>query len=528
MDYSPDAPRRPVVLIVLDGLGINPDQHNNAIADAHTPLLDHYFAAYPLTTLQASGRAVGLPDGQMGNSAVGHLTMGCGSVIRQDLVRIDDAIASGEFSNNPALTKAIRTAASNRRPVHLFGLLSDGGVHSHIRHLLALIRLCALHGAVPLLHVVTDGRDSPPRSALSFLDQVEPALLEAGGACATVTGRYYALDRDQRWDRTQRAWRALTLNDGERFHTAQRAVQNSYGRGITDEFIEPAILPAAVPLQASDQLICFNYRKDRPRQIIAALGLAMFDDFDRHNAPRPTVTCMMPYNRAFDLPYAYEPEIPAATLGEAISNAGLKQFRCAETEKYAHVTYFFNGGRSDPFPGETQTLIPSPKVATYDLQPEMSAQEVADTAINAIRAEEYAFILVNFANGDMVGHTAVPEAVIKAVETLDREAGRVIQAAEAGGYSVILTSDHGNCEEIRNPRTNARNTQHTVYPVPCLVMDSMTWSLHEHCGLANIAPTVLQLMGLEKPRQMLAKSLCAGAVTGVREDTPRTMMAGAA
>lgn len=524
MSRAAEVPRRPVMLIVLDGFGINPDRKNSPVTDAHTPLLDHYFAHYPSTTLQASGHAVGLPHGQMGNSEVGHLTMGCGSVIRQDMVRIDDAIASGEFFSNPALTRAVVAAATTRRPVHLFGLVSSGGVHSHIRHLLAVIRLCQQHGAVPLLHMVTDGRDAPPRSALSFLDQVEPALLEAGGACATVIGRYYALDRDQRWDRTRHAWRALVHNDGERFHTAQRAIQNAYGRGVTDEFIEAAILPAAVPLQAGDQLICFNYRKDRPRQILAALGLESFDGFDRGNAPRPAVTCMMRYNPAFDFPCAYEPEAPAVTLGKVISDAGLKQFRCAETEKYAHVTYFFNGGRSEPFPGETQTLIPSPKVATYDLQPEMSAQQVADAVIKAVQAREYAFILVNFANGDMVGHTAVPEAVVKAVETLDREAGRVIQAAEAGGYAVILTSDHGNCEEIRDPRTDSRQTQHTVYPVPCLVMDPLASPLYDNGGLANIAPTVLQLLGLKKPRDMLAKSLCGGTPTEsaeLHEEKPR-------
>lgn len=519
------APRRPVLLIVLDGFGSNPNRLSDTIAAARTPRLDDYFSRYSHTLLQASGQAVGLPPGQMGNSEVGHLTLGCGSVIRQDLVRIDDAISSGEFFTNPALNDALEAAAASRRPIHLLGLVSEGGVHSHMRHLLALIRLCRQHGVVPLLHMITDGRDAPPRSALTYLDNVEPVLLEAGGAVATIIGRYFAMDRDQRWDRTERAWRALVLNEGRRCQSAQRSIENSYGQGITDEFIEPVILSAAVPLQADDQVICFNFRKDRPRQIVAALGLADFDGFDRGSAPCPRVTCLMPYNSHFGFPYAFAPEAPSVTLAQTVSEAGLRQFHCAESEKYAHVTYFFNGGRSEPFPEETRVLVPSPQVATYDLQPEMSAREVADAAIEALDSGEYAFLLVNFANGDMVGHTARREAVIEAIETLDREAGRLIAKAEAAGYAVILTADHGNCEELRDPRTDVTHTQHTTYPVPCLVIDEAVGQLYARGGLANVAPTVLQLLGIDKPSGMLARSLILTPAD--RREAPQSMVGAA-
>lgn len=507
MNNAHGTPRRPVILVVLDGFGVNPSKVNNAIAQADTPVLDAYFSRYPRTLLQASGPAVGLPDGQMGNSEVGHLTLGCGAVIRQDMVRIDDAIASGEFFTNPALLAAIRKASAQRRPVHLLGLVSDGGVHSSLTHLRALIGLCKQHGAKPLLHMITDGRDTPPKSALGYLRAVEPALCEAGGAIATVMGRYYAMDRDKRWERTELAWRALILGAGQHTPSAQAAIRGAYAAGDTDEFIRPTVLPGAPPMGGDDQLISFNFRKDRPRQIVAALGGEAFAGFDRGESARPRITCMMAYDGTLNMPYAFEPERPATTLGQVLSTAGLKQFHCAETEKYPHVTYFFNGGRSEPFPGETRMLIPSPRVATYDLKPEMCAREVADAVIDAIGLNTYAFILVNFANGDMVGHTAIPRAAVKAVEALDKEVGRVLEAATAAGYSAILTADHGNCEELVDPATGAPHTQHTLYPVPCLILDEITWQLSCSGGLANIAPTVLQLMGLEKPAQMSAGSL---------------------
>ncbi len=507
MDVYHGAPRRPVLLVVLDGFGVNPSKRHNAVAEAQTPYLDGYFSRFRHTVLQASGHAVGLPDGQMGNSEVGHLTLGCGSIIRQDLVRIDDSIKSGEFFENEALKAAVDGAAVDRRPIHLFGLVSDGGVHSHLRHLLALIDLCKKRGARPLLHMVTDGRDTPPKSAHRYLEQVEPVLTRAGGGIATVSGRYYAMDRDRRWDRTEKAWRAIVLGKGRQARSAWAAIDSAHSCGETDEFIKPVILPAAEPLRSGDRLISFNFRKDRPRQIVAALGSASFTGFDRGDNPLLDVTCMMPYDPSLDLAYAYEPEKPVVTLSQVVSAAGLKQFHCAETEKYAHVTYFFNGGRSEPASGETQLLVPSPKVATYDLKPEMSADQVADAVIGAIKSKKYAFIIVNFANGDMVGHTAVEHAVLAAVESLDKEVGRVLHAAEEANYSTIVTADHGNCEEMVDPATGEPHTQHTTYPVPCLIMDEVSWHLSSAGGLSNIAPTVLDLLGLEKPQEMDGVSL---------------------
>jgi 2,3-bisphosphoglycerate-independent phosphoglycerate mutase len=506
-------PRQRVLLVVLDGFGVNPSRLNNAVALAHTPSFDRYFAHYPHTLLQASGAAVGLPEGQMGNSEVGHLTLGCGSVIHQDLVRIDDAVASGTFFENPALTEAMDKARTRRRPVHLLGLVSDGGVHSHLNHLLALIELGRRCGARPLLHMITDGRDTPPKSALNYLPVVLPALERAGGAMASIMGRYWAMDRDRRWERTEVAWRALVKGEGRRAETAAGAIESAYHSGETDEFIRPVMLPGYVSPQDGDSLIFFNFRKDRPRQIIYALHGEDFRSFERGgDFPRFDITCMMPYDSTSGLPYAFLPERPEMTLGQVVSDAGLKQLRCAETEKYPHVTYFFNGGRQEPFPGEHQVMVPSPKVATYDLQPEMSASEVAKVVIEGMKSGTYDFILVNFANGDMVGHTAVPEAVIQAVEVLDREVGKVLDVALEAGYSVVLTADHGNCEEMVDPVTNMPHTQHTTYPVPCLVIDRERWQLSTGGGLAGIAPTVLQLMGLTRPGGMHAHSLLLDTV----------------
>jgi 2,3-bisphosphoglycerate-independent phosphoglycerate mutase len=443
----------------------------------------------------------------MGNSEVGHLTLGAGEIIRQDMVRINDAIASREFFRNPALTYALGTAKQARRPLHLLGLVSDGGVHSHIDHIYALIEVCRRHGVKPLLHMVTDGRDTPPQSALNELTDLEPRLREAGGAIASIMGRYYAMDRDHRWERTELAWRALVMGKGQSALSAETAIRAAYAAGDTDEFIRPILLPAFQSIEAGDQLISFNFRKDRPRQIVAALGKRDFIGFDRGRAPLADVTCMMPYSRQDNLPFLFQPERPATTLGEIISAMGLAQFHCAETEKYAHVTHFFNGGRSEPYSGETQLLIPSPKVATYDLKPQMSAHEIADAVIKAISFGRYAFMVVNLANGDMVGHTAKRHAVLTAVQTLDQEVGRILDAAETAGYSVLLTADHGNCEEMVDPLTGEPHTQHTTYPVPCMVMDRDNWKLSCQGGLSNVAPSILQLMGIAQPASMESSSL---------------------
>ncbi|HHJ35854.1 MAG TPA: 2,3-bisphosphoglycerate-independent phosphoglycerate mutase, partial [Gammaproteobacteria bacterium] len=448
---SSSAPRRPVLLIILDGFGSNISAEHNAVAQAKTPGLDQWFATHTHTLINASGAAVGLPDGQMGNSEVGHMTMGSGMVVEQDLVQLDNKINNGEFFQSASLLNAMSRAREKNRPVHISGLVSDGGVHSHVRHLLALIEMCRRQKVIPQLHMVTDGRDTAPRCAIDYLPAVEQVLLSAGGVIATVMGRYYAMDRDKRWQRTEQAWRALVLGEGRRANNASEAIASAYALGESDEFIRPVRLPDAENIQPGDELIFFNFRKDRPRQLVAALDWKHFDAFERGDAARANVTCMMLYDHSLGMAYAFEHDIPRRTLVEVLAKAGLKHFHCAETEKFAHVTYFFNGGCDQPLPSETRKLLPSPRVATYDLQPEMNAHAVADAVIDAIDTGEYAFIVVNFANGDMVGHTAVEEAVIKAVETLDTEAGRLMQHASDVGYSIILTADHGNCEEMVDP-----------------------------------------------------------------------------
>jgi 2,3-bisphosphoglycerate-independent phosphoglycerate mutase len=501
------APRRPVLLVILDGFGVNPSKIHNGVAEAHTPRFDEYFFRYSHVILNASGSAVGLPEGQMGNSEVGHVTLGSGCVIRQDLVLIDDAIADGSLFTNPVLCHAMEKAAAQTKVLHLMGLVSDGGVHSHVEHLLALIELCRRYQVRPLLHMLTDGRDTPPRSAGQYLPAIEAALAQAEGRVVTVSGRYYAMDRDKRWDRVEKAWRAMVLGEGRVALSAGAAIEAAYAAGETDEFILPTVLPGYQGIGRDESLISFNFRKDRPRQMAAALALGGFDGFDRGGAPLVAVTCMMDYDPRLGLPYAFEPETPPVTLNRLIGAAGLRQFHCAETEKYAHVTYFFNGGTGESVAGEDHHLIPSSKVATYDLKPEMSAREVADSVVEAIGSGRYSFIVVNFANGDMVGHTGIRDAVIAAVETLDREAGRVLDAAVAADYSVILTADHGNCDLLVDPLTDEPHTQHTTHPVPCLIIDAEPWVLAPAGGLSSIAPTVLQLMGLDRPPQMTGRSL---------------------
>jgi 2,3-bisphosphoglycerate-independent phosphoglycerate mutase len=507
MIQPPPPLRCAAVLIILDGFGINPSRRNNAVCEAKTPRFDKYFSSYPHAVLEASGAAVGLPDGQMGNSEVGHMTLGCGSIVRQDLVRIDDAIANGSFFMNHALIAAAEAARNAGRPLHLVGLVSDGGVHSHIRHLLALIELCRQNEVKPLLHMITDGRDTAPRAALSYLPAVEQALTAAGGAIATVCGRYWSMDRDRRWDRTQRAFALLVHGAGQAAETARAAIENAYATDEGDEFIQPTVLPQAEPIKGGDAVVFFNFRSDRPRQLTAALAQSDFPLFDRGDFQPAAVTCLTEYDAQYRLPVVFPPERPAITIGDVVSKAGFRQLHCAETEKYAHVTFFINGGREAPFPGEERIMIPSPQVATYDLAPEMSAAGVADAVIKAIEDRAFEFIVVNFANGDMVGHTAVRSAVVRAVETLDREVSRVLDAAVAAGFSVLMTADHGNCDEMIDPLTNEPHTQHTTYPVPCLVIDKQHWRLNSGAGLSCVAPTLLQLMGLPQPPAMTGRSL---------------------
>ncbi|SIT69972.1 phosphoglycerate mutase [Ectothiorhodosinus mongolicus] len=499
-------PRRRTLLVIMDGIGVNPSKHHNAWHLAATPRLDELLAHHPHTLIETAGRAVGLPDGQMGNSEVGHLTLGCGTIIRQDLVRIDDAIADGSITNNPALVAAIDAAAQANRPLHLLGLVSDGGVHSHLRHLLALVHLCGEHGVRPVVHMITDGRDTAPRCAASYLQELEPALNATDGVIASVCGRYYAMDRDKRWDRIKLAFDALVHGAGQVAESASAAIEDAYQCGETDEFIKPRVIHHNGCIRPGDAVVFFNFRNDRPRQLTEALSQADFEGFDRGEFQPIQVTCLTLYDRRFDLPVAFSPERPELTLAKVISEAGLSQFHCAETEKYPHVTFFFNGGVEKPAVGEEHVMIPSPPVATYDLQPEMSAPGVADATIGALRAKRD-FVLVNFANGDMVGHTAIPEAVIAAVEAVDSAIGRLVDVALEEDYSIIITADHGNCEEMVDPVSGEPHTQHTVYPVACIVMDPSSCRLRTGGGLSDIAATVLMLMGLNKPEGMSGRSL---------------------
>jgi len=508
MPNKPKALRSPALLIILDGFGLNPSAKNNAVVEADTPNLDRYFTSNPLTKLEASGPGVGLPKGQMGNSEVGHMTIGSGIIVKQDLVRIDEAIEDKSFFENPALLSAVEAAKAAGRPLHLLGLVSDGGVHSHIDHLMALISLCGDHGVVPQLHMITDGRDTPPRAALDYLPQLESQLKGCGGHIGSICGRYYAMDRDHRWQRTQLAWNALVRSRGKQVASATQAIEESYAEEISDEFIRPTLLPGHVALEGEDELIFFNFRNDRTRQLSAALVYDQFEHFERGIGFQPiNLTCMTYYDGKLESPIAYSPNRPEITLGSLVSEAGYKQLHCAETEKYPHVTFFFNGGREHCFVGEERSLIDSPKVATYDLQPEMSAALVADTMVEALRSHRYEFLVVNFANGDMVGHTAVREAIIKAVEVLDKEVGRVLDVAVESGYSVVLTADHGNCDEMIDPESGQPHTQHTQYPVPCMVIDKEARNLAEGGNLSAIAPTLLQLMGIPKPKAMSGNSL---------------------
>ena len=368
-------PRQPTILIILDGVGVNPSRINNAVQEANTPRLDEYFSRNTHTTLDACGSAVGLPDGQMGNSEVGHMTIGCGSVMRQDLVRINDEIECGDFFENAALVAAVEHAAAKEKPLHLVGLTSDGGVHSHINHLLALIELCSRHKVKPVVHMVTDGRDTAQMSALVYLKKIENALEDAGGCIATVCGRYYAMDRDNRWERTELAWKAMVMGEGRHVENATYAIESAYANEETDEFILPTVLEGCDLIDSGDNIVFYNFRNDRPRQLAAALGLHDFDKFNTDGFDGSTVTCLTEYDPEFLMPIVYSPERPQATIASVVSRAGFMQMHCAETEKYAHVTYFFNGGKKQPFAGEDHVMVNSPDVATYDLQPEMSQRK---------------------------------------------------------------------------------------------------------------------------------------------------------
>jgi len=495
---------RPVLLAIFDGFGINPSRAHNAWALASTPHLDHYFASYPHTVLQASGRAVGLPDGQFGNSEVGHLTLGSGRVLEQDLIRIANAIYDGTFEQMPEWQSLI----DGSKRLHLIGLISDGGVHSHIEHLNGILSLLRNTDIEPVIHMITDGRDTAPRIALAYLDEVEDSLASLGrGTIATVTGRYTAMDRAQHWDRTEQAWRAMVLGQGLPAATAREAIEAAYARGEGDEFIQPTVITGHTGIDVDESVLMFNFRSDRIRQLTAACGLESFEHFDRHGICLKKLVCMTEYNATFPLPVLFPTQKPEQILAEVISEAGLAQLHCSETEKFAHVTYFFNGGREPPFPLEDRIIVPSPAVATYDIQPEMSATQITDQLIEAIESGKYSFIVTNFANADMVGHTADRDAIVRAVEVLDQESHRVFDVALKNDWRIMLTADHGNCDEIVDPNTGGPHTQHTEYPVPFLIMGQGPVKLSIGRGLADIAPTVLELLGIPQPPVMTGRSL---------------------
>ncbi len=508
--------KKPLLLMILDGWGISPDTANNAVALANTPNLDALIAEYPHTQIRTSGMAVGLPDGQMGNSEVGHLNIGAGRVVYQDLTRISKAIADGDFFTNPVLLDCIaRTKASGGR-LHLAGLLSDGGVHSHNTHLYGLLELAKKEDVREVfIHCLLDGRDTPPQSGAAYLAELETEISRIDiGRIATVMGRYYAMDRDNRWDRVDKAYSAIVSGKGECRVSAAEAISLSYSAGVHDEFVIPCVICAdnapVGTVQDNDGFIFFNFRSDRAREITRALALDDFDGFDRNKRPQlASFICMTEYDATFGLPIAFGPEELANILSQVLAKAGRMQLRIAETEKYAHVTFFFNGGVEEPYPGEERCLIPSPKeVATYDQKPEMSAFPVTEELLSRIDEDKYDVIVLNLANCDMVGHTGIIPAAIKAVEAVDACVGMLVAKVREKEGAALITADHGNAEQMRD-ENGAPFTAHTTNPVWFVVVDDTRKgaTLREGGRLADIAPTILKMLGIEQPREMTGESL---------------------
>ena len=505
---------RPVVLCILDGWGYRKDQENNAIAQAQTPVWDGLLAKCPHALLDASAEAVGLPAGQMGNSEVGHTSIGAGRVVLQDLPRINAAVAGERLAGNPVLGAFVDKLKSSGGTAHLMGLMSPGGVHAHLDHITALARIIAGHGVPVAVHAFLDGRDTPPKSAHGYLkDFLESVKNSAGIRLATVIGRYYAMDRDNRWERIADAYRCLVDAEGARADDGLAGIAASYARDETDEFVRPTAIGDYGGMADGDGLLMVNFRADRARQILTALTDDKFDGFARKRTIRfAGLAGMAEYSEGLSrrLPALFGAESLADTLGDVVSRAGLKQLRIAETEKYAHVTFFLNGGREHEFPGEDRILVPSPKVATYDLDPGMSAEAVTDRLVEAIEAGTYDFIAVNYANTDMVGHTGIMAAAVEAVETVDHCLGRLTEAVNKAHGVLLITADHGNAESMADPDTGQPHTAHTTHLVPVVLAEAKIEGGIRDGGLADVAPTLLQLLGLARPNAMTGRSLIVG------------------
>ena len=503
--------KKPVMLMILDGWGIAPPSSTNAVTRARTPHLDYYFNRYPHSQLRCSGEAVGLPEGQMGNSEVGHLSIGSGRIIYQSLTRISRAVKDGSLEKNPVLVKAMEEARDGGKKLHLLGLLSDGGVHSHIDHLLGLLAMAQKMGVEKVcVHAFLDGRDTPPQSAAPFLEQVEKACKELGvGQIATVSGRYYAMDRDKRWERIRKVYDCMTGGEALEAPSAAEGLAVAYGAGQTDEFVVPfRVAGVDGKVEKGDSLIFFNFRPDRARELTHVFTDPEFAGFPRKETALPVhFVSMTEYEKGLQAAVAFPPEAIKDTLAEVVSRAGLHQLHIAETEKYAHVTFFFNGGREQPFPNEDRILVPSPKVATYDLQPEMSAYLVTEKLQEALAKDLYDLVILNFANPDMVGHTGSLEAAVKALEAVDECVGSLAETVLQKGGALCITADHGNLEEMEDPVTHAPMTAHTTNPVPFLVVGAEPGTQVEDGGLSDIAPTLLDLLDLPEPEAMTGHSL---------------------
>ncbi|MDP3255323.1 2,3-bisphosphoglycerate-independent phosphoglycerate mutase [Bosea sp. (in: a-proteobacteria)] len=499
---------RPVMLMILDGWGWREEAQNNAVRLAATPHFDRLWAASPHAFLKTSGLDVGLPPGQMGNSEVGHLNLGAGRVVMQDLPRINQAIADGSLRQVLAASGLVDALKASGGACHLLGLVSPGGVHAHQDHAVALAHLLVEQGIPVRVHIFTDGRDTPPRSAAGYFRDFAAALPRQA-VIASLTGRYYAMDRDNRWERVETAWRAMVLGEGPEFADTASAIEAAYAQGVTDEFIPASVIGSYGGIEDGDGLLSFNFRSDRIREILDAVLLPGFSGFERSRRPvLAKAVSMTSYGAELDavMPALFAPQTLANGLGETVAKAGLAQIHMAETEKYPHVTYFFNGGEETPYPREDRVMVPSPKVATYDLQPEMSAPELTERAVEAIASGRYDLVVLNFANPDMVGHTGVLSAAIKAVETVDAGLGRIADAIAAAGGALLVTADHGNCELMVDPETGAPHTAHTTFPVPVMVMGSDAQGLADG-RLADIAPTLLALLGVPQPAEMTGASL---------------------